>query len=194
MESRIKKLLEDISNNEKYYREVFWGRGIYFIVSNRKILEISDDASSSPKGGWFPEIVSGISESEKDCLESMMKSLGFDKFFFKDFIEYYGDFDEKYLNEFFGEKEESVLSIYKSIANSINTGHTPFSCLKDFADALVRYDLNANSLYYEWEGEFIDLYDNICETGEERGYYEDMSREEWVSILENIDKYILKTS
>ena len=37
----------------------------------------------------------------------------------------------------------------------------------------------------------IDLYDNICEIGEERGYYDRMSDEEWISLLENIDKHVV---
>lgn len=57
MENRINELLEAISNNDRYNGCVFWGRGIYFVIGNGKLWEISDDASCSPKGGWFPDIV-----------------------------------------------------------------------------------------------------------------------------------------
>ena len=60
MENRINELLESISNNDKYNGCVFWGRGIYFVIGNGKLWEISDDASCSPKGGWFPEFFNGL--------------------------------------------------------------------------------------------------------------------------------------
>ena len=37
--------------------------------------------------------------------------------------------------------------------------YVPFETVNDFANALVRYGLDSNCLYYEWEGEFIDLHD-----------------------------------
>ena len=41
-ERRIEELLESISNNEKYNGCVFWGCGIYFVVGNGSLWEISD--------------------------------------------------------------------------------------------------------------------------------------------------------
>ena len=38
---------------------------------------------------------------------------------------------------------------------------------------------------------FIDLHDNIADTGEERGRYDNMSDEEWIELLENIDEHIV---
>jgi len=51
--------------------------------------------------------------------------------------------------------------------------------------------LDSDCLYYEWEGEYIELHDNIADTGEERGYFDSMSDEEWIELLENIDKHIV---
>ena len=70
MENRINELLEAISNNDRYNGCVFWGRGIYFVIGNGKLWEISDDASCSPKGGWFPDIVAGPTDEEDKCLTS----------------------------------------------------------------------------------------------------------------------------
>lgn len=76
--------------------------------------------------------------------------------------------------------------------NQIESGKTPFETIDDFVSALGRYGLESNCLYYEWEGEYIDLHDNICDTGEARGSYDSMSNEEWVTLLENIDDHIVK--
>ena len=193
MEKRIKELLESISNNDKYSGCVFWGRGIYFVIGNGEIWEISNDASCSPRGGWFPDIVTGPTEEEDKCLTSMMKTMGFDETFFSGLIEDYCDFDEEYVEEYFEENDdEDSLKIYSKIKKKISSGKTPFETVNDFANALFRYGLDSDCLYYEWEGEFIDLHDNIAETGESRGRYDSMSDEEWIEILESIDSHIVK--
>ena len=106
---RINKLLESISNNEKYNGCVFWGRGIYFVIGNGKLWEISDDASCSPKGGWFPDIVKGPSAEENEFLSSLMESLEFDEDFFRDLIDDCGEFDEDYVEEYFEEMTTKIL-------------------------------------------------------------------------------------
>lgn len=195
MEKRINELLEAISNNDKYNGSVFWGRGIYFVIGNGNLWEISDDASCSPKGGWFPDIVSGPSTEEDACLSSMMESMGFDENFFRELIDDCGEFDEEYVEDYFEENDdEDSLQIYRKIKKKIKSGKTPFASVNDFASALCRYGLDGNCLYYEWEGEYIDLHDNIAETGEERGRFDNMSSEEWVELLENIDQHIVTTN
>ena len=47
-------------------------------------------------------------------------------------------------------------------------------------------------MYYEWEGEYIDLHVNICETGKSRGSYDSMDDNEWIELLENIDEHIVR--
>jgi hypothetical protein len=192
MENRINELLEAISNNDRYNGCVFWGRGIYFVIGNGKLWEISDDASCSPKGGWFPDIVKGPSAEENEFLSSLMESLEFDEDFFRELIDDCGEFDEDYVEEYFEENDdEDSLKIYRKIKKKISGGKTPFKSVNDFASALGRYGLDSDCLYYEWEGEYIDLHDNIADTGEERGYFDSMSDEEWIELLENIDKHIV---
>lgn len=191
-EKRINELLESISNNEKYRGCVFWGRGIYFVIGNGEIWEISNDASCSPRGGWFPSIITGPTEDENRCLTSMMEKLGFDETFFSGLIEEYCEFDEDYVEEYFDDNEdEDSLKIYNKIKKQVESGKTPFETVNDFANALVRYGLENTCLYYEWEGEYIDLHDNISETGESRGYYDNMNIDEWINLLENIDDHIV---
>jgi hypothetical protein len=189
---RINELLMSISNDERYSGCVFRGRGIYFVIGNGKLWEISDDASCSPRGGWFPDIVKGPPAEEEACLTAMMESLEFDEDFFRELIDDCGEFDEEYIEEYFEENDdEESLKIYHKIKKRIDSGKTPFASLNDFANTLCRYGLDSDCLYYEWEGEYIDLHDNIADTGEERGYYDSMSDEEWIAILENIDMHIV---
>ena len=192
-EQRINELLESISNNEKYNGCVFWGPGIYFVVGNGSLWEISDDASCSPKGGWFPDIVSGPSEEEAACLGKMMDELGFDEYFFKDLIfdcDEYGD--ETAIEYFEDNEDEESLKIYRKMKKKIESGKTVFESMDDFVSAVGRYGLESDCLYYEWEGEFIDFYDNICETGECRGSYDSLDDSEWIELLENIDEHIVR--
>ena len=97
LEDKIEKLLEDISNDIKYEGCVFWGPGVYFVIGNGTLWEISDDAGYSPRGGWFPDIVSGPSEEQTSYIKHMMEEIGFDECFFQELIEEYGEFDEDYV-------------------------------------------------------------------------------------------------
>lgn len=191
-ERRIEELLEAISNDEKYKESVFWGPGIYFVIGNGKLWEISDDASCSPKGGWFPDIVTGITEGEKNCLDKMMEEIGFELDFFGDLINDCGEFDDEYALEYFEDNEDDESAkIYRKMKRYVKNGKTPFATVNDFVSALGRYELDENTLYYEWEGEFIEFHDNISWTGEPRGSYDSLSNSQWIEILTNIDKHIV---
>jgi hypothetical protein len=108
-------------------------------------------------------------------------------------IDCYGEFDEDCVEEYFEDNEdEESLEIYRKIRKKIDSGNTPFESVDAFASALGRYGLDSDSLYYEWEGEYIDLHDNICETGESRGYYDSIDAADWIEILENLDDHIVK--
>ena len=192
-EEYIQQLLTTISNNDKYTGCVFHGPGIYFVIGNGSLWEISDDASCSPRGGWFPDIVSGPTLEENKYLEEMMKKYDIDEYFFSELIDDCGEFDDEYVLEYFEDNEdEESAKIYRKMKKQIESGKTPFETIDDFVSALGRYGLESNCLYYEWEGEYIDLHDNICDTGEARGSYDSMSNEEWVTLLENIDDHIVK--
>ena len=192
-EEYIQQLLTTISNNDKYNGCVFHGPGIYFVIGNGSLWEISDDASCSPRGGWFPDIVSGPTLEENKYLEEMMKKYDIDEYFFSELIDDCGEFDDEYVLEYFEDNEDDESAkIYLKMKKQIESGKTPFETIDDFVSALGRYGLESNCLYYEWEGEYIDLHDNICDTGEARGSYDSMSNEEWVTLLENIDDHIVK--
>ena len=187
-EQRIEQLLQQITDDPKYSGCVFEGPGIYFAIVNGEILTISNDASCSPRGGWFPDIVSHPSEEKEDYLVKKMTELGFDEDFFYAAAEEYGpDGVECYFED---EEDEAGLEICRKIETEIETGGTPFYSLEDFVKALQLLELD-DDLYYEWEGEYIHFYDNICDTGEAPGYFDSIDNAGWISILESIDSYIV---
>ena len=105
-ELRINELLEAISNNEKYRGNVFSGPGIYFVIKNDEVLEISDDAGYDPKGGWFPDILSGPTKEENACLEKLMEKFDFDECFFNNLVEDCGEFDDEYVLDYFEDNDD----------------------------------------------------------------------------------------
>ena len=191
-ERMIEELLESISNNDKYNGCVFWGPGIYFVIGNGSLWEIPNDASCSPKGGWFPEIVCGLSDEENACLQEMMEELDFDEYFFREYLYDYDEYDDESILEYFEENEdEDALKIYRKMKKKVKSGKTPFDTMDDFVSAVGRYGLDVDCLYYEWEGEYIDFHDNVADTGEARGCYDNLSDEDWIKLLQNIDEHIV---
>ena len=182
-ENRLNELLETISQNEKYKGCVFHGPGFYYIVVNGKIWEMTDNSD-----GYYPEIVSGPTVEEKECLTSMMDSLGFDEDFFRDYLDDCFDFDEEEAEEYFEDNDdEDYLKIFRKLKRKVASGKTPFASMEELVSALMRYELDGDTLYYEWEGEFIEFYDNIRDRGECRGYYDSLSDGDWIEILEGIE-------
>ena len=191
-QKKIQELIDAISNNEKYNGCIFNGGGNYFIIDDGELIAMSADGGYDPHGGWFPAIVSGPTEEEDKCLTSMMEKFDFDEYFFSEMISDYGYFDDECAIEYFEDNEdEESLKIYKKIKKKIESGKTPFETMDDFVDALGRYGLDSNGLYYEWEGEYIDLYENICDVGTAIQLYDSADEELWIKILENIDEHIV---
>ena len=187
---KIEELLESISNNDKYNGCVFRGPGIYFVIGNGSLWEIPDDASCLPKGGWFPDIVCGPSVEENTCLQEMMEELDFDEYFFREYLYDYDEYDNESILEYF-EEDEDALKIYRKMKKKVKSGKTPFATMDDFVSAVSRYGLEADCLYYEWEGEYIDFHDNVADTGKSRGCYDSLSDGEWIELLQDIDEHIV---
>ena len=122
-----------------------------------------------------------------------MDALDFDEDFFRDMIDDCLEFsDEDAIEYFENNDDEDALGIYKKIKKKVKSGATPFDSINAFVHALCHFDLDNGPLYYEWEGDYIELYGNIYENGAERGYYDNMSDSDWIELLENIDKYVVK--
>ena len=192
MENAINEALKKISEDPKYDRAVFQARGVYFVIGNGEIWEISDDAGCTPRGGWFPEIYTGLSEEKNKFIEECMEEYDIDEYFFDEMLEYLFEPDEEELLEYFEEQdEEDQLQIFKSMQSTVKKGKTPFDSIKELVTSFSRYGLEEDTLYYEWEGEHIDLHENIASYGEERGQIDNLTDEERLNILNNIDKYLV---
>ena len=188
LEEKIEELVLAISSNPKYNRAVFEVSSIYFAISKNSIFTISNDAGESARGSWFPAIISHPSKEKEDYLNAKMDELGFDCNFFEDALEEYDPDDvECYFED---QDDEESAEICRKLEAEIEAGNTPFYDLGDLVKAVKYLDLD-DDLYYEWEGELITLYDNIVDIGEEPGYYDSLTDEEWVDILENIEKYVV---
>ena len=187
-EQRIKELALAICNNPKYARSIFEASCIYFAICEGDIYTISNDASCSPRGGWFPAIVSHPSPEKEAYLDAKMDELGFDYGFFEDALsEYDPDDVECYFED---QEDEDSVEICRKLEEEINEGNTPFYSLGDLVRAVKYIDLD-DDLYYEWEGDLIPFYDNIIETGKDPGYFDGLSPADWINILENIDNHIV---
>jgi len=189
IEKKIGELLHKLSEEGNTYGEIYEVSCVFFIIANDEIWEIPNDAGGSPKGGWFPDIVAGPTVEEDAYLRAMMEKYDFDECFFKDYLDDCMEYDEDSALEYFEETDEDVLKTFNNMLKEVKSGKTPFATMEDFVSAVGRYGLDSGWLYYDWEGEWIDFYENIAETGEERGYYDNLSDEEWLAILENLDKY-----
>lgn len=187
-EARIKELLDEISQNKKYAGEIFFAPRIYFTVSDGEIAEIPSDVN----------IITGPSEEENEFIEMLMQNIGFDEGFFLDMIDTCGEFDDECAEEYFEELDEeadedepSQLEIYRKIKECVEDEGSPFESIDDFVSALDMFGITEGDLWYFFEGEYFHLGENINLYGECRGYYDAMSPDEWISVLENIDEHII---
>ena len=197
IEAKIKAKLCEISADEKYSGKVFHARGAYFIVTDGEIREIS--ASGIEPRVSFPDIVTGTKEAEDAFIEDVMKDVGFDDDFFEGVIEYcMGEFDADEADEYFAELAEEgedvadKADIYYTVKELVEDEDSPFDSMEAFVSALSRRDLCYGALYYEFEGEYYDLYENILFYGEERGEYDFLTPTEWLALLERIDEHIVE--
>ena len=201
---RLNELIHEISSNPEYEGCIFNDHGWYFIITNDEISLLSDTDPCSLKGTPISAFT-GPSQEEHDFIEKLMDELEFDEFFFDaPYNEYWGYDEENFLEYFadgYDEEDEAYedddppenLLIFKAIIEKVETEDSPFGSMGDFVEAIRMYDLEPDVYYYEWEGEYIELYENIAECGEAFEDYvtEDDEFEEWVETLENIDNYKL---
>lgn len=192
----LEKELQTASENEKYSGKIFEASCVYFIVSNNEITEISSDASCTPRGGWFPEIFSGLPKEQNDYIENLMEKYDIDEYFFDEVYES-TDGDAEAIDEYIDEMDEDdeeceiLQKVWKKIKSDAKKKSFPFDDISSVVESFKRVGLDEDSLYYEWEGEIIDFYDNICETGAGKGEYDGLPDSEWLYILTNLDQYIV---
>lgn len=187
--TELDALLRVASENEKYDNSVFEAPGIYFAINNGKIYEIPDDASCSPRGGWFPEIFRGPTDEQNIFIDRIITQFGIDESFFSEMVWDLGDdFETSDVFEYF-EEDENALSIAHSIKRICDTEAIPFKSFEELIIIFERYGCNYELLYYMWEGTVIEMNDNIVCCGEPVGSYESFSTEKWIEIINNLDEY-----
>jgi hypothetical protein len=204
VEAKFERLLHKIGNDPKYNGCVFEDTGFYFVVYEDGITCMTNMSGDTPKGGSYLYAVSGPTEEEHNFIENLMTELNIDEDFFSEMIDAYWEFNEEDALEFFEEQAEEVeydeeedatknLETYKKIVKAVSLENSPFESMEAFYEAFERDPwCEPGVLYYKWEGEYFELYDNICEVGEsweDEGSYD---IEEWIEILEDIDNYIVK--
>ncbi len=199
---RLNELVHEISSNPEYEGCVFNDHGWYFIVRNDEISLLPDTNPCSLKCTPISAFT-GPSEEEHEFMSQLMDEIGFDQYFFDEAYEEYFGYNEDYFLEYFGgdydeeyDSEEEIpedLIKFKAIIERVESEDSPFGSMDDFVESLRMFDLEPDVYYYEWEGDFIELYDNIACCGESFEDYvtEDDEFEEWIETLENIDSYKL---
>ena len=189
----VKKLLEKIENSERFSGRVFEKEPYFFTVSGGELHIMPSDTGESVKGSWFPPLVAGPNKKQRIFIDNLMKEIGFDEDFFDDYMEEYMEFNEEWLQDYFEETEDKTSSrIYKKIKERVESDDSPFTNMEDFTNILGRYDLDGDRLYYKWEDDYIDLYENVCDVGDPRGVYEDWDDDDWIEILTDPEDYLVR--
>ena len=179
----VEELLEEFDQEADGVYQV---EGVYFAISKGKIFEISDDASCAPKGGWFPNLVRGLSEEQ----EAYLDELGLDEEFLPEFWEEWEEPTLEDVLEYFDEDDDAEkIQLCRELDKHLQAGEGPFADVPSLLLALPRRGLERDVLYYPWEGDYIDLRENILDVGEERGALDNLDDEEWRDILEHLEEY-----
>ena len=197
-EELLDTVLSEISEDEKLADNVYLGDCIYYVIRNGEIYEITDDAGDLPRGGWFPEIIRGLKPDVKECIDKIREE-----------VEEAADIDELYnlikenLNEDCLDDDEILemlkdmeeldcLKLFRKLKRAVKKTADMFSDVTEFFQAYQKYDLDPNTLYYWWEDDYIDLYDNIQSFGEPRGSFEEFSAQEWLEELCDLENTIVE--
>ena len=185
----LASLFQEISENPELCGGVYEVNGAYFIVREDGIREISTNASDAPRGFWFPDIVVGPTSEESKAVKELMEKYNIGADFFTECYDSISEFDSDIAKDYFEDEEQyEKLSKFTLMRKDVKDGACVFKNMDALVKAFRLYGLD-NILYYEWEGEWVDFYDNISDFGECRGTYESLDDEEWIEVLENLESY-----
>ena len=207
IESALNEMIHVFCTDPRFKYQVFEDDPYYFACSNDQIFMLSSLTNDSPKGGYAYEVFTGPTQEEREALLRIIEQYGIDTEFFVPLLDYlieYGegldedwtlddvessvmemyDFDPDNDDEDDADPEMvTMLDVCRTVQTEIDAGNSPFASISDFSVKLRRYDLDEGTRYYFYEGEYIDLWDNICSCGEFREDCSDMSDEEWLELL-----------
>ena len=214
IEDALEEMIHVFCTDPRFEYRVFEDRAYnYFICHNDEITVMSSLLNDSPKGGSAFAVFYGPSPEEDAALKRLMGAYSFDEEFFMPLLDYLMEFEEGISEDYTPEDIETaimemydfdpddgdeddddvdpemtrMLQTYRSIQTEIDAGRTPFADMQDFSVKLRRFGLDDDKLWYFYEGEYFDLWGNICECGDGREE-SDMSDAEWLELLIEIYK------
>lgn len=187
----LERYVQKIPNLKKYSKCVFYGPGMYFVVSKYGVTAMPDDPGCYVKGGSYPDFQSYyISPTKTELLfiRKMMSDFGFKASFLDKVVDHYnGDFCDSDITEYFKKEGDKVsLSIYRKIVRRVNSKTSPFNSVADFLSAFDKYG-TASDLYYMWEDSEVSLHDNIYDGQESLDYF-NMDKDDWMALLDSLDE------
>ncbi len=190
---RFEELVQKISKDPKYENTIFDYDCFNFMISNEKIYLTPVITG----GNIFINYFHGPSGVAKGNAEKLMNKLGFNIHFFDEAIEELYDLTEddirEKFDEYFEDCQDDSTILYEKIKETFDEGNTGFATFEDLVFAVKAFNLEEDETYYMWDGEMVDhgfnIGDNLC-----REDVEEPEIEEWIEILENIDRYVLKSS
>ena len=212
IEAALNEMIHIFCTDPRFNYQVFKDNTYYyFACSNDEIFMLSSLTNDSPKGGYAYEVFTGPTQEERDALLRIMERYGIDSEFFVPLLDDMSEFDEGLDEDMeLDEIESSIMEMYdfdpdnddeddadadadpemvtmldvcRTVQAEIAAGNSPFTSIPDFSVKLRRYELDNDTEYYFYEGEYIDLFDNICMCGEFREDCSDMSDAEWLELL-----------
>jgi hypothetical protein len=145
------------------------------------------------RSGDFPPIVTALTGDKAEYIDGLkrrfsIESKSFDHDF--DWAMWYDAFDG--LDNAVDDDTSETADILRQIKQEIDDGKTPFETLDQCITALHRSDLEPGFLYFYWEDDYIELYDNVAEFGEPAGTWDSFSEEDWKEILSDLERYRVK--
>lgn len=189
VEEKLEQVLQLLEETCETAGKVYYADGFFFIVEDGKISEISEDVE-----GNSLEVFSAPSDEQHDYLEKLMDKYGIDDDFFSDYSDFDEgiDWDEEDIEEAIKDSDdEDAIKAFRKMRRDIASGKAPFESLYDLSLAFRRYYLELGDLYYWWEGEYVDLHENISDYGDERGEIDDLDDREWLYVLSNLNEFLV---
>lgn len=208
---KTEEVLQEMLNmvSDKSERNVYEDANFFFIICYGNIVEMLAEGDGGPKYSRFPTIITGNTQNEVSALNSIIDKIGcnelseLDDFLREEYWE--SEYEDSEVIECFksiiekSAKDEEIqqfqknITIFEKLLSQIETQQEYFGSAFEFFKKRCKESegLINGELYYEWEGMYINLYDNIADCGEDRGRFESYSAEEWIRIIMNLDEYIV---
>ena len=214
LENLVNNLIIELSADEAVSSAAYDDGVYYFVFGDGKIFAMPNSSDDLPRGGTAPDVVTGLSPEDKAAVEAIIDKFGSDTIddlfdgaseeLWFNYYERYPEFEDDDMIEYFEyegdddfppmrmsdeEKEEKrkQLSLYKELIAEVEKYKDSFEKTSDFYDKYRRRELTHGYLYYGYEGDFIDLIDNVNDYGEDALEY--IKPSELLNFLFNLDTY-----